>query len=167
VGVYGPERNAGAGRGATSVTPRPIGRRSRAPSAARPGGHRATKIRVPKPWPCTRPNTRHRRRVRRLHREENKNSDPGRMAGKHVATRTRRLEYNGESAGNQRKHRAPSEASLQDLRPKPRKSPRSTRLCLPANRKQAFALQPPLRRKRRGHFTCWRADFNGGLKLGH
>jgi hypothetical protein len=134
------------------------------PGAPHPGHRRAREAKAPIPWPYTRSNTRHRRTAHRPHREDNKNSDPGTMVGKRVATRIH-FEYSAESAGNQRKHFAPSAAPLQDPRPAPRKSPQSTRLCLPANRKQAFALQPPLRRKRGAHFTCWGADFNGGLSL--
>jgi len=87
----------------------------------------------------------------RLRKEESKNSDPGRCAGKRVARRTH-LEYNAESVGNQRKHSALSAAPLQDLLPTLWKSSQSTTLCLRGSRKQAFALQPPLPRKRRANF---------------
>jgi hypothetical protein len=102
----------------------------------------------PIPSPYTHPNTPPRRRAHRRRREENKNNDRDTIAGRHVSIRTP-LEYSGESAGSRRKHFAPFEAPLQDPRPVPRKSSQSPRLCLPENRKLAFALQPPLRRKRR------------------
>ena len=102
----------------------------------------------PIPGPYTHPNTPPHRRDHRRHREENKNNDLDTIAGRHVSIRTP-LEYNGESAGSRRKHFAPFEAPLQNPRPVPQKSSQSPRLCPPENRKLAFALQPPLRRKSR------------------
>jgi hypothetical protein len=95
-------------------------------------------------WKYTHSSTRRRRRVHTPHREDNKNSDLGTIPGKRVATRTH-CEYNGESAGNRRMRSAPSGAPLQDPRLALPKSRQSTRLCLPGNRKQVFASQPPLR----------------------